>query len=105
MIDQLVVNHPYVIDRPRGSAHPRYPDVIYPLDYGYLDGTTTVDEGGIDIWVGSAPEKQVTALVCTVDLVKQDAEIKLLIGCTEDEMRIVEHFHRTNLMGCLLVRR
>jgi inorganic pyrophosphatase len=79
--------------------------MIYPLDYGYLEGTTSADGGAIDIWVGSAQEKRVTALVCTVDLVKHDSEIKLLLGCTEDEMGIVERFLATHKMGCLLVRR
>lgn len=31
-LDALVRRCPLVIDRPRGSAHPRYPDFIYPLD-------------------------------------------------------------------------
>jgi inorganic pyrophosphatase len=103
--DQLVVNHRSVIDRPKGSAHPRYPHVIYPLDYGYLEGTTSADGGGIDVWVGSGQDKQVTALVCTIDLVKRDTEIKLLLDCTDDEMKIVERFHNANEVGCLLVRR
>jgi hypothetical protein len=25
-----------VIDRPSDSRHPRFPDMVYPLDYGYL---------------------------------------------------------------------
>ncbi len=29
-----------VLDRPKGSAHPRYPEMIYPLDYGYLENTS-----------------------------------------------------------------
>lgn len=31
---QLVAESEIVIDRPQGSAHPRYPDFVYPLDYG-----------------------------------------------------------------------
>ena len=45
-LDRMVGTSRIVIDRPRGSAHPHYPDLVYPLDYGYLDGTTTVDGGG-----------------------------------------------------------
>ncbi len=52
LADQLVREHPIVIDRPRGSRHPRYPAVVYPLDYGYLDGTTAIDGGGVDCWRG-----------------------------------------------------
>ena len=48
-LDALVAGSEIVIDRPRGSAHPRYPDVIYPLDYGYLAGTRAADGDGIDV--------------------------------------------------------
>ena len=30
-----------LIGRPRGSPHPRYPDLIFPLDYGLLGGTSS----------------------------------------------------------------
>ena len=33
-LDRLAANSRLVIDRPQGSAHPRYPDLIYPYDYG-----------------------------------------------------------------------
>ena len=26
------------IDRPIGSRHPRHPDMVYPVNYGYVDG-------------------------------------------------------------------
>lgn len=32
LADRLVAEHRIVIDRPAGSNHPRYPDVIYPFD-------------------------------------------------------------------------
>jgi inorganic pyrophosphatase len=35
-LDSLISMSEIVIDRPRGTTHPRYPDFIYPLDYGYL---------------------------------------------------------------------
>lgn len=25
------------VDRPLGSVHPEYPNVVYPVDYGYSD--------------------------------------------------------------------
>ena len=87
-IDRLVEQSEIIIDRPKGSAHPRYPDYIYPLDYGYLKDTSSMDGGGIDVWVGSG-ERKLDAIVCTVDLLKKDSEIKILIGCTEEEKTIV----------------
>lgn len=39
-IDILVKSHNIIIDRPKGSSHPEYKDTVYPLDYGYLEGTS-----------------------------------------------------------------
>lgn len=44
-----------VVDRPRGSHHPDFPEFVYELDYGYLKGTTSADSEGIDVWIGSDP--------------------------------------------------
>lgn len=91
-LDALVSNSQIVIDRKKGTAHPRYPDFIYPLDYGYLQNTSAMDADGIDVWVGSA-EHKVCAVVCTVDLVKRDSEIKILIGCTPKEQQLILDKH------------
>lgn len=105
-LDKLVETSAIVIDRPKGSAHPRFPHCIYPLDYGYLAGTTSMDGGGIDVWRGSHPEQKLSAIVCTVDLMKSDSEIKLLLGCTEEETQAVLSFHNdSGYMKGLLVRR
>jgi inorganic pyrophosphatase len=104
-LDSLVAACTPRIDRPRGSRHPRYPDLIYPLDYGYLEGTLSPDGGGIDIWVGSLADKRVTAIVCTVDSVKRDSEMKILIGCTPQEARIIFSFHNDDAQAAVLVER
>ena len=31
------------IDRPPGSVHPRHPEMIYPVNYGYVDGVFAGD--------------------------------------------------------------
>ena len=42
-LDELVNTSEIVIDRPKGSAHPRFPDFIYRVDYGYLKNTSSMD--------------------------------------------------------------
>ena len=39
------------IDRPIGSRHPRYPDMIYPVNYGYVDGVFAPDGAEQDVYV------------------------------------------------------
>ena len=104
-LDDLIASSKIVIDRPKDKPHPHWPDLIFPLDYGYLEGTIAMDSGGIDLWLGSAPHRNLTAIMCTVDIKKKDTEIKLLIGCTETETAIIEKFHNGYYQSGILVRR
>ena len=105
-LDKLVRSSRIVVDRPKGSLHPRFPQYRYPLDYGYLEGTSSMDGEGIDVWLGSSPSSSLTALICTVDLIKRDSEIKLLLGCTDAEIRTILAFHNqiTQMRGILVPR-
>lgn len=105
LLDVLVKGSEIVIDRPRGTAHPKYPDFVYKVDYGYLKDTSSMDGAGIDVWVGSGG-KQVDAVICIVDLMKRDSEIKILIGCTEEEKQLVYEAHNeTQYMKGIMIRR
>ena len=104
-LDELIKSSEIVIDRPKGTAHPRYPDMIFPLDYGYLAGTTASDGGGIDLWIGTAKHRKLTAISCTIDMKKKDAEIKLIIGCTDEEIEIIEKCHNQLYQSGIIVRR
>jgi len=105
-LDKLLDSSEIVIDRPKGSAHPRFPDIIYPVDYGYLKGTSSMDGEGIDVWVGTG-EKRIDAVMCTVDLMNKDSEIKLLVGCTEEERESIYKFHNASeyMKGIMILRK
>lgn len=65
-----------------------------------------MDGEGIDVWLGSDPARTLTAILCTVDLIKRDSEIKLLLGCTEEEIQTILEFHnQSEMMRGMLVRR
>ena len=105
-VDELINNSTIVIDRPKDSAHPRYPHCIYPVDYGYLSDTSSMDGSGIDLWLGTSGSRRIDAIICTVDLLKRDSEIKLLIGCTGEETQKILEFHNdSEFMKGILVER
>jgi inorganic pyrophosphatase len=104
-LDELAASGRVELDRPRGSRHPRWPEIVYPLDYGCLADVRSSDGGMLDIWVGSLAERRVTGVVCTVDLHKRDSEVKVLLGCTPDEMRVILAFHNTESQSGILVER
>jgi inorganic pyrophosphatase len=104
-LDTLLAESDLVIDRPKGTKHPRI-DFIYPLDYGYLKDTASMDGGGIDVWRGTLPQAACDAIICTVDTLKRDSEIKILLGCTEEEKAMILHFHNhSSYMKGILMRR
>jgi inorganic pyrophosphatase len=104
--DRLLAAHLLVIDRPRGTAHPRYPDFVYTLDYGYLDGTKALDGGGVDVFVGSLVGPQrVTAVVGTIDLAKGDTELKLAVNATPADLDEIQRLLNAHTMRCIVWRR
>ena len=104
-LDNLLSSHDIFIDRPRNSAHPKYPDMIYPVDYGYLIGTKSSDGEGIDVWLGSNGDS-IDAIICVVDILKKETETKILIGCTTEEKEMILKFHnQTSGMKGIMVER
>jgi inorganic pyrophosphatase len=105
-LDSLLQMSEIVIDRPKGTAHPKFTDFIYDVDYGYIKDTTSMDGGGIDVWKGTDGDQKIDAVICTIDLTKRDCEIKLLIGCTEEEKEKIYAIHNNSqFMKGILIRR
>ncbi len=104
-LQQLVENSQIVLDRPKGVTHPRYNDQPYPVSYGYLAGTTAIDSGGVDIWVGSTAQKMVVGALCTVDLLKRDTELKIIYNCTDAEVKAILNFVNRGQMHAIYVPR
>lgn len=102
-LNRIINTTEVVIDRPKGSRHPRHPTITYPLDYGYLSGTRAVDGGGIDVWVGSLPTRELTGVIATVDGQKRDAEVKVLLGCASEEIERILRFHNQGDQAAVLV--
>ncbi len=105
-LDELVYSSEIIIDRPKGTAHPRYPNFVYKVDYGYLKNSSSMDGAGIDVWVGTANKKSIDAIMIIIDLIKRDSEIKILISCTEEEKDIIYQTHNeTPYMKGILIRK
>lgn len=68
------------IDRPVGSAHPKYKDIVYPINYGYLPGVTGGDGEAQDVYLlgVQTPVAEYTAKVIAVARREDDAEDKLV---------------------------
>jgi len=104
--EEVIRSHGIEIDRPRGSLHPRYPGIIYPIDYGFVRGTLGTDGDEADVFVGAAGSGLIAAIV-TTDFRRGDRECKFLYNCTASEVYLVNgfiNFDRRLMTGTLLMR-
>lgn len=72
------------VDRQLGTSHPRFPNIIYPINYGYIDGTIGGDGMPIDAYIidqsiTKGLEKY-TGFVIAVVHRKNDKENKLIVS-------------------------
>lgn len=82
------------IDRPLGSAHPKYSDMIYPVNYGYIPNTVGGDGEEMDVYLlgVNEPVKACNAKIVGIIHRLDDIEDKLVASLdgkkfTEEEIR------------------
>lgn len=106
ILDEFVENGNLVIDRPKGHIHPKFPNTVYPVSYGFIENTTSMDKEGIDIFVGEDIIRKITGIICTADRLKKDSEIKILYGCSSSEIEnVMDFLNRTEMMKAIFVSR
>ncbi|HEX2863325.1 MAG TPA: inorganic diphosphatase [Deinococcales bacterium] len=71
-----------VVDRPLGSAHPEHPDLVYPVNYGFLPGTLSGDGDPVDAYLlgWDAPVAGAAGTVVAVIEREDDVEDKLVVA-------------------------
>ena len=40
-----------IVDRPLGTTHPNHPDMIYPINYGFIEGVIAGDGQEQDVYI------------------------------------------------------
>lgn len=69
------------VDRPMGSAHPDYPDTVYTVNYGYVEGVTAPDGEPQDAYIlgVDTPVEDFTGMVIGVIVREDDNEDKWVV--------------------------
>ena len=87
------------VDRPLGSYHPKYPDLYYPVNYGYIKGISAPDGEEQDAYIlgVDTPLSEFTGKVIAVICRDDDIENKWVvvpegIKFSEDEIRELTFF-------------
>ncbi len=104
--EKLILSEGILLDRQKKTPHPRYPDIIYPMDYGFICNTSSSDGAEVDVFVGSGGERLVGMMV-TDDYRQGDREIKFLWRCLPSEIYLAYgfiNFDPSKLKGRLILR-
>ena len=88
-----------IVDRPLGSYHPDHPDLLYPVNYGYIKGIIAPDGEEQDAYIlgVDAPLSQFTGKVIAIIHRDDDVEEKWVVApegmtFTEEEIRALTFF-------------
>lgn len=87
------------IDRPIGSVHPKHPDLVYPINYGYIPNVFGGDGEELDVYLlgVDVPVEEYTARIIGIVHRHNDVEDKLVaapegINFTKEEIAKAVHF-------------
>lgn len=106
LADLLIREDAIVVERPKGTTHPKFPQLVYPIDYGYVNNIHSSDGEELDVWIGTNDDRNVVGLIITIDILKKDSEVKYLFACNAEEILEIEQFHNSSscMKGILLLR-
>ena len=70
------------VDRALGSAHPKYPDLIYPINYGYIESMIAPDGDPQDAYILGVAEAvdSLCGVVLAIIVRRNDVESKLIVA-------------------------
>ena len=82
------------VDRPLGSYHPKYQDMYYPINYGYIEGIIVGDGEEQDAYIIGIdePVKEFTGRVIAIIHRYDDVEEKWVVAHENS------HFTKTEIM-------
>jgi inorganic pyrophosphatase len=97
------------VDRPLGSVHPRHPDIVYTVNYGFIPGTISGDGMPVDAYILGIEEAVTHAegVVIAVIQRKNDYEDKLVVSTDPGDLgakkirqatAFVEQYYRSRII-------
>ncbi|MBR2825444.1 MAG: Inorganic pyrophosphatase [Solobacterium sp.] len=105
-IDTLYHSSNLVISRHKGDTHPTFKNLIYPTEYGHLKDTLGTSSEGLSVYVGSGDKSVINGIVVAADILIKTVDIKILVGCKDEEVYDVLHFlNSTDFQKTVLIKR
>ena len=97
-----------VMDRPVGTHHPKHPHIVYPINYGYIDGMLSADGEGIDVYLLGIHEPLDTYHAKIIAVIRREDDIEDKLAAAPvgmdfseqeiaDAIRFQEQFYRSSV--------
>ena len=105
-VDTLFLSSNLKIAKHKGEVHQKFKNLIYPVEYGHLEDTISTSPSGISVYLGTQSKSKITGVVVAADILIKTIDIKLLVGCNDNETYEVLHFlNQTDFQKTVLIRR
>ncbi len=88
-VDSLYLSGTRKIIKKKGEVHDTFKNLVYPLDYARIEDMKSVSGHGVAVYLGSENRNKVSALVVAADILEKELDVKVLAGCTEEEIEEV----------------
>ena len=105
-VDTLYLSGTRKIIKKKGEQHDTYKNLVYPLDYARIEDMKSVSGHGVAVYLGSQNRNQVSGLIVAADILEKELDVKVLAGCSEEEIEDVLRFlNQTDFQKTVLIRR
>lgn len=103
-IDAAFISGDYKKLYTKGTKHPLYPSLVFPVDYGHI--TTNDDEkSSMKAFKGNG-EQTVQSVVVCANLLEKDLSAILLIGLEDhQEEEVLKFLNSTDFQKAVIIRR
>lgn len=103
-VDAAYISGDYKTIYKKGTRHPNYPGLIFPVDYGHI--STNDDKlSAMKAFKGEYNDK-IEAIVVCANLLEKDLSAIVLIGLNEEEIEAVLRFlNSTEFQKAIIFRR
>ncbi len=105
-VDSLYLSGTRKIIKKKGEVHDTFKNLVYPLDYARIEDMKSVSGHGVAVYLGSENRNKVSALVVAADILEKELDVKVLAGCTEEEIEeVLRHLNQTEFQKTVLIKR
>lgn len=88
-----------IVDRPKGESHPKYPDLFYEVNYGFIPRTKAPDGEEVDAYilgVEEAVNKFRGVCIAMIHRIDDDDDKLIVVrdgeNFTDEEIKRLTHF-------------